>query len=184
MKIFEIVRRQYATLGISSSSFDIRMLCGFLVFGYVIVSHFLYIIYVTSGFMEYVNSINSTSATIVTSTGFAAIVFRRATLFESIDSIEKLIDASKCILSCMLILHEKIGVNSFGLIVSSGCKYPQSRRIFLRTHQQIERSSEVVYTWVVKIAFQCVMLPTCFASVCGYFIDLGNTQFELPIPMW
>lgn len=109
MKIFKLVRRHYAILGITSSSnqsdetftINTRILGGFSVFGYVIVSHILYIIYVTSGFMEYVNSINSTSATIVTSIGFAAIVFRRTKLFESIDNIEQLIDASKTILDAV-----------------------------------------------------------------------------------
>lgn len=48
--------------------------------------------HVASGFMDYMDGICATSATIFMLIAFAAIVFRQTTLFKSIGSIKKLID--------------------------------------------------------------------------------------------
>lgn len=65
------------------------------IFGWMIVSQFVYMFRVASGFLEYMVCICSISASLIVFVSFAAIAYRRATLFESIDEIEKLIDSSK-----------------------------------------------------------------------------------------
>lgn len=106
MKIFQTIRKQYAIVGISSSNqstqkylFNERILIIFILFGCTIVSQFVYI-YVANSFMDCVDCVFSLSAGIIVCVCFLAIVFRRATLFECIDSIEKLIDSSKPFWGC------------------------------------------------------------------------------------
>lgn len=66
-----------------------------------------------------------------------------------------------------------------------GCKYPKSRRFFLKTRRQVERLSDVVFKAVIKIAVQFLMLPKCLVSYGVYFMtDSGSDSFELPVPMW
>lgn len=102
MKVFKVVQRHYATLGISASNRTSnfkpskkRIVFGFLLFGGLIVSNLVYTFYVANGFMEYMECICATSATIIIFICFAAIVYRRTLLFENIDNIEKLIDTSE-----------------------------------------------------------------------------------------
>lgn len=67
----------------------------------------------------------------------------------------------------------------------SGCKYLNSKRFFVKANRQVERSSEIIFTLLMKIALQCYMLPKCVVSFGAYFfIDLGGESFQLPLPMW
>lgn len=104
MKILKTVQKKYAYLGISSSHqsaqrhrFSKRVLSGFLFFGWSVVSRFVYIFYVASVFMGYMESICTTTANIIIFICFAAIAFERTLLFENIDKLEKLITASKLV---------------------------------------------------------------------------------------
>lgn len=103
MKTFQRVRRQYAILGIESSSnqsiqklsFNGRVFFGFSLFPYVYISQVVYICHEASGLMEYMGCISSMSGTIIIFICYATIVFQKTTLFQSIDSIEKHLDMSK-----------------------------------------------------------------------------------------
>lgn len=103
--MFKIVQRHYATVGIRSSNqstqddpFVNRVFFGSLLFAYNIISHLLYIHYVANGFMEHMMCICAIFACIIVIVGFAAIVFRKTSIFGIIDNIEKLINASKTVL--------------------------------------------------------------------------------------
>lgn len=94
----------YATLGICPSnqptqtypfSLLLRVIFGFLLFGYLIVSQCVYTFYVANGFIEYVECICTTFSSIIVFVFFAAIVFRKTELFEIIENIESLIDTSE-----------------------------------------------------------------------------------------
>lgn len=102
MKIFEIVQKQYAIMGISSSNqmtrklpFNKRIVFGFLLFGCLILSQFVYIYVVVNGFIEYVECICSFISSVIMFVSFAATVFGETTIFECIDNLEILIDTSK-----------------------------------------------------------------------------------------
>lgn len=105
MKIFQIVQRRYATLGISPSQqsprkypFNGRILFGFLLFAYVISSQTVNIFEMDASFMGYVECFCSFSGTVLLLVAFAAIVLRKNLLFKTIDNMEKLIDTSKQIM--------------------------------------------------------------------------------------
>lgn len=102
MKVFQTVRRQYAALGIRPNiqlnqrdSSRKRVLFGFLLIGCLLTSQSLYTFLVADGFMELVESVCSTSGTIIVFICFAAIVFKKNLLFANIDNIEQLIDGSE-----------------------------------------------------------------------------------------
>lgn len=103
MKIFTIIQSQLAVLGITSSNqsahyqypMNRRVLFGFSLYGCCLVSLFGYLFHVANDFMEYVNSICTTSGISIMLFCFVAIVYKRTTLFDSIDSLEKLIETSK-----------------------------------------------------------------------------------------
>lgn len=103
MKIFRTVQKYYAIVGIrstdksteSNSIFNKRVAFGSLVSGYNIVSQFLYIIYVADDFLEYIECVCATFASIIIFVNFAAIALRKNTLFEIIDKVESLIDTSR-----------------------------------------------------------------------------------------
>lgn len=103
MKILKKLQRDYATLGIQDSSnqlpqefpFNKSVFFGFFLFGYLIVSQILYIYYVASDFMEYIECIGATFASIIVFVCFTAIIYRKTVLFKSIGNMEKLIDTSE-----------------------------------------------------------------------------------------
>lgn len=102
MKALTITQKHYAILGINSSNestekltFNNRILFGFFLFGFTAACQFMFILFVANGFMEYMDCVCSLSATVLIFVCFAANVFRKATLFECIHNIEKLINASK-----------------------------------------------------------------------------------------
>lgn len=68
------------------------------------------------------------------------------------------------------------------------CKHSKSRHFFLKTNQQVEQLSEIVFMMVVKIALQLVMLPKSLVSYGIYFFsasnDLENGPFQMPVPLW
>lgn len=102
MKVFQTIQKQYAILGINSSNqftlqlpISKRVFFGFSSFFYGIGSQFVYIYFVANGFMEYMDCICSISAAVIMCVCMAAVVFRKAILFECIDDIEKLINTSE-----------------------------------------------------------------------------------------
>lgn len=104
LKIFQIIQRHYAILGISSTNqsaqelpFNRRVLIGFLFFGCIFTLQFVYSFQVASDFMEYTECICATSGNILIFVCFMTIVVGNTTLFECIDILEQLIDTSKTI---------------------------------------------------------------------------------------
>lgn len=98
-KLLEIVQMHYTTLGICSShqkhSFNKRILFGFILFGWVIVLHFMYIFRVANDFMDYMVCICSLSGNSITFICFVAAVLKSNLLFKIIDNMEVLVDASE-----------------------------------------------------------------------------------------
>lgn len=187
MKIFQTVQRHYAILGISSSN-QLNELCKivlfFFTFGCSIVLQFLYIFRVANGFMDYVEGICMTSSSIITFVSFSAIVFKKPVLFECIDNIERLINKSKSPYFQIVVIelfHSKTEIILWVL----GYAYPKSDALFLKTNLQVEQLCEFIFTLLVKILLQIVMLPKCIGSFGVYFFtDSGRDSFELPIPSW
>lgn len=103
MKIFQTIQRQYAILGITSTSnesigkysFNRRMLLGFILFACTTASQLMYICCVANDFMEYIECVGVISGSIIVFVCFAAIAFKRILLFDNIDKMEKHIDSSK-----------------------------------------------------------------------------------------
>lgn len=128
MKIFQTVRRQYAIVGICRPSnqstqecpFNNRILFGFLLFGCLILLQFVYILHVANGFMEFMVSACSTSASITMFVCFAAVVYRKSTLFECFDNMKKLINSSMIFVlnSCLIHVNRNPNINSKNLIKS------------------------------------------------------------------
>lgn len=102
MKLFQTVQKHYAALGISPSNrlapknpISGGVFFGFLLFGCSAVSQFVYIFRVANGLIEYMECAGSISGGIIIFVCFLPVVLRKATLFKSIDSMEKLIDTSE-----------------------------------------------------------------------------------------
>lgn len=99
MKIFETTQKHFGILGIRPSNqdhaFNKRILFGFLLFGCFVPLYIVYIFHVADDFMEYVESICVISANIVTFICLSAVVLQRNVIFESIESIDKLIAFSE-----------------------------------------------------------------------------------------
>lgn len=98
MKILQTAQKYYEMLGINATNrlaFSRRELFGFLVFGYNIVSQLVYICSVASGFAEYVDCVSSICCGIIMLICFAATVFRKTTIFDSIGNIERIIHISE-----------------------------------------------------------------------------------------
>lgn len=103
MKIFELIQKHYGTLGIIFPSnqslqkypFIKRVLFGFLLFAYYIVSQCVYTFYMASGFMGYVDSVSSLAGNNIGFISFTTIVLKRRLLFKCIDNMEKLMEISK-----------------------------------------------------------------------------------------
>lgn len=101
MKIFQFLQKQLAIAGICNATSNestinlARMTIVGGVLFYCVISLFVYIIHVASGFMEYVECICVASGSIILFVWFAAIVYQKTALFECIDKIQKLIDTSE-----------------------------------------------------------------------------------------
>lgn len=101
MKILRTVRKRYAMLGIRPSSnqstqnspLNGRIILGFSLFGYLILSQLAYTFRIASDFTEYVVCISATSASFLMCVSFVAVVYRKTTLFECIANVEELINA-------------------------------------------------------------------------------------------
>lgn len=101
MKVLKTSQEYFAFLGISSEKsrqklfFNYKILMGFILLGYSLVAHFVYSIYVVKSFDKCIECICGIFATVVITTCFATMVFGMRILFESIDSIENLIETSE-----------------------------------------------------------------------------------------
>lgn len=99
MRIFNTVRNSYAILGISSSNQSMKdlllVLFIFLLYAFNFVSLYVYIFYVASDFMEYIEIANWSSGSVIIFVCFVAIVFRKGKLFKAIDDMETLFEKSE-----------------------------------------------------------------------------------------
>lgn len=199
MKIFRTIRKEFAIVGIGNPSnrssqkwaFTKQIICGLLLC-FTIVSQLLYIFYVANGFMENIEAICTFSASIIMVVGFLALVLKRKLLFKSIDKLEKLVVSSKsCFWTNVHAILDKIKsnkisfpkINQFWCV--SGRKDPKSKAFFIKTDRQVEQLSKIVYTVVMKVAVQLILLPKCIVSFGTYFFtDSGSDSFELPFRLW
>lgn len=192
VKVFEIVQRHYAALGIrptnhSSAKCPInkRVLTTISFLLCSIVLHAVYMFQMAAGFMEFVECICTTYASCMITGCFTIIVLQKDSLFESIGNLEKLIDTREA-------LFDRANWNFIGIFVLNssnslglGCAHPKSRRFLLLVRQQVEQLSEIVFTAMLKVALQCFILPPCVVSFGVYiFTDAGTEAFQLPLPMW
>lgn len=194
MKILQVVKKHYEILGVRSSNlivrkyrFNERIFLGFLLFGCVIISEFRYTFYVASGFMQCMEGIGVSTGCLIILVGFTAIVFRKTTLFENIDKLEKLINTSE-IFSNHIFYRWARGMQFHSeteIIFLGSISISESKALFSKTCQRVEQLSETVFTWIMKIYLQCLILPKCIKSLFAYFItDSGNDSFQLSFPMW
>lgn len=117
MKLFEIVQQHCALLGISSTNqttqkcqFNERVLLGFLLFGCIFASYFVYIFRVANGFLDYMVGICTLSGHILIFVCFVTIISKKVLMFESIDRIEKLIDTSEPISNFVVFMIFKMNI--------------------------------------------------------------------------
>lgn len=195
MKVFHRIRKQYAMLGISPSSnqstqnylINGKILSGFLLFGCLISSQLACILCVASGFMDYVVCICATSASIIYSVCFTAVVCRKTTMFECFDRMEELVNTSEPFLKIrstfLMQLHFENLTKMNCMFSILGSRYPESKRFFSKASRQVERLSKNIFTVIMKIVLPCFMLPTCVVVLSIYFVsDSGSDSFELPYP--
>lgn len=102
MKIFRIIRKQYAIVGISPSKplsqkhpFTERVFFGFLSFGCIAAAEVANLFYEANDFMEYVECISSISGNLIIFVCFASIVFQKTLLFKMLGNIEQFLETSK-----------------------------------------------------------------------------------------
>lgn len=102
MKIFQILEKHYAFVGISSSKqspqkypINGKNLACFLLLGYTISFQFVYTFQVANGFMEYIDCISAISSNIILCICLVTMFSEKTLLFESVEQIEKLIDISE-----------------------------------------------------------------------------------------
>lgn len=190
MKFFITFQEKFGILGLRPSNESTqnclsnrRLLFGFTLSSCSVVLHFMSIFYVATDFLEYMEGVCTTSASMLVFVFFVAIVSRRASVFKSIDDIGKLIDSSKAIL---VIVFGFIGKQFYSEIFwILGCEYPESRGFFLKISKEVEQFNRMVFMWVAKILVLSIVLPKCFGSFATYLItDLGRDSFQLPVPLW
>lgn len=191
MKIFRTVRKLYAILGIDSPNqslqerhFSKREIFGLSSIGCLIISQFVYIFYVASSFMGYMEAICAISLTTILFVSFATIILKKTVLFELYDRIENLIDTSEAIWieNSKFYLHIRFKTK---IVLHSGCEYPASEALFFETNQQVEKFTEIILMLFTKIILHCLVLSKCAVSFGVYFItDVGSDSFQLPFPMW
>lgn len=103
INVFRKIQTNLSILGITADQstqnhpFNAKISMGIFIFSYSIISHILYILYDAKGFDKYIECICSTSARILITTCFGAMVFKMATLFKLIGRKEDLIATSECI---------------------------------------------------------------------------------------
>lgn len=65
----------------------------------------------------------------------------------------------------------------------SGQKYPEAKRMYVKTNHQIEKWCNIIYTITIKLFVPILLLPKFIASFFFYFTtELGGDAFELPFP--
>lgn len=66
-----------------------------------------------------------------------------------------------------------------------GAKNPSSKLLFDKTCRKVEKWSEIIFLWMVKITPIAWLSPKVIISFFLYLTtDLGNDALELPSPMW
>lgn len=109
MKILQESQKYLKTLGIEPTqsthiySFNGKLFVGFLVYASSIILNLLFLVYSFNSMMEFIQCICVVCALIVTGLCFFTIVLQKRQLFSLIESTEKMINGSKCILSSVLI---------------------------------------------------------------------------------
>lgn len=101
MKIFEIVRKNYAYLGITSTQsiqshrFNQQITAALIIIGIATFLHVMHIIHVANNLKEYIESVTTTCGSSIISISFLTIVFKMETVFDCITSFESLVSMRK-----------------------------------------------------------------------------------------
>lgn len=100
MQMFQLIQKRFGIIGISSwqsaqkYSLSAKVVIDFLIFGFCLFAHFMYIFLLANGYAELVECITSTSASIIAFVCFATIAIKSSILFEIIEKAEKFIGNS------------------------------------------------------------------------------------------
>lgn len=101
MKIFEAVRKNYATLGISSVQsirkhpFNKKIAMAFILIAVNTFCHIMHIFFVASNLKERMESATTTSGSLIITICIVTIILKMRTVFECIGSFEDIIAMSE-----------------------------------------------------------------------------------------
>lgn len=115
MKVLQTVQKNFAVLGINpkrinpkQSKSDGKIVMTWLILSLATTSSAIFLLVEAKTFQEYTNNIYSTSAGAVLATTFTIVIFKMEKLFESIDSLEDIIDKSELVLNILFRIFKAI----------------------------------------------------------------------------
>lgn len=182
MKLFQIVQKNFALLGICSneSRLNRKSVMIFLAFGLAINFGILFLFFKANTSLEYTNNIYMTTVMILSCIAFAIMLLKKGKLFKLIAKIEEFFDESE------YTDREKDPlITSKLLIFFSGSKKPESEAIHVETNRIAEKWCEIGHFAIAKVTPICLIFPKIIISYVIYFTtNAGNEAFELPLLFW
>lgn len=98
IQLFQIVRRNFAMLGISSNCLnqpnrlDTNLSLASLSYSFSVIAHVIFLLQETKNFREFTDNVYETSSVITVFICFVIVVFKMRKLFEFIESCQNIID--------------------------------------------------------------------------------------------
>lgn len=193
MKIFDILRNDFATVGIKLpqsldkySSFNAKNLINFLFLNLNIFSVFIHIFYDGHTFNDFVDSVYRCIGVVVTAVALMSFVQQTPALFQLIDNLDRAVDKSKFNiwivqfwLNFVTFLFKHVCLPILGLM------NPISTLIYKQTDRKMQKWHHILNILMVKVTPVFANMPKCIVSFYTYFTtDLGRDAFELPCPAW
>lgn len=187
MKIFKLIRKYFADVGLAASQsqqadrLNARNVTILLTFGLNVILAGAYIVYGTTDFHEYVESIFGCSTVAAIAIAFASIVWDMQKIFKFLSNFDQIISKSKTQFGFFCIFVFYLNIKSPIL----GCVNPISKTIYHSTDRKLHKWIKLLNIALVNVAPICVTLLLFIASFVVYFTtDLGNDAFFLPFTIW
>lgn len=185
MKLFRTIQKYMAFRGFEKDRYPFNRTQRWYTFVSVLY-HTLEIVYpfrVANTPREYMESIFMITTGISIVISSISTILKTTEIFDIIDVFELTINESQCQYSIVEYIYVGYYLNLQKYVL--GLKYPQSKALYEKTDQLIERISKIIQFVMVYVSVPGFILPKAIFSLFIYSTtDLGPDALELPLPAW
>lgn len=186
MKLFQVVQKNFARLGISPNQSHYNRLTAISFCSYSLgtISASVFLIFDASTFLEFAMNMFVTSTMFACWFGYIVILFQKQQIFQFFDNFERFFDKSEDFPKILKLKNIKMKQMAFPVWISES-ENSTKKSALNETNHLVEKWCAIGAFLMIKVTPIGLVYPLAFISYATYFVtNAGSDAFVLPVLHW